>query len=268
MASIDVRFSGSVPANYERYLVPLLFRPYAEILAERAAAFAPRRILETASGTGVVTEALTRALPDAEIVATDLNKAMLDVAATRVSSPNVSFREADALDLPFEDSSFDLVVCQFGAMFYPDKVKGNAEARRVLHDGGHYVLAIWDRIDRNPLSHLAHRTMESHFPDNPPMFMMRGPFSYYEPEWIERDLKAAGFACVDIETIELVSRSPSAEEAARGLSHGSPMRVELEEYGPDALDSVHLELAAAARRYEGPSGFEAPMSAHIVTATK
>jgi ubiquinone/menaquinone biosynthesis C-methylase UbiE len=268
MASVDVRFSGSVPANYERYLVPLLFRPYAKILAERASALRARRILETAAGTGVVTDALARALPEVEIVATDLNQAMLDVAATRVSSAKVSFLEADALDLPFDDGSFDLVVCQFGVMFYPDKVRGNAEARRILSDRGHYLLAIWDSIERNPLSNLAHRTMERQFPDNPPMFMKRGPFSYYEPEWIERDLRAAGFATVDIETIELTSRSTSAADAARGLSHGSPMRVELEEYGPGALDSVYAEFSKAARQYEGPDGFQAPMSAHIVTATK
>ena len=268
MASIDVRFSGSVPANYEQYMVPLLFRPYAELLAERAVQFRPRSILETAAGTGVVTDALVRALPDATIIATDLNQAMLDVAATRVRSPNLSFREVDALELPFGDAEFDLVVCQFGAMFYPDKVKGNAEARRVIRDGGHYLLAIWDAIERNPLSNLAHQTMQEHFPDNPPMFMKRGPFSYYEPEWIERDLKAAGFDGVDIETVTLTSRSPSAADAARGLCYGSPMRVELEEHGPEALDAVFEELAVAARRYEGPEGLDAPMSAHIVTATK
>ena len=189
MASIDIRFSGSVPANYERYMVPLLFQPYAEILAERAAQFAPRQILETAAGTGVVTAALARALPEAEIIATDLNQAMLDVAAKRVSSDSVSFRQADALDLPFEDESFDLVVCQFGVMFYPDKVRGNAEARRVLRDGGRYLLAIWDGMDRNPLSELAHQTMERRFPDNPPMFLQRGPFSYHDAHWIERDLE-------------------------------------------------------------------------------
>ena len=268
MASIDVRFSGSVPANYEQYMVPLLFRPYAELLAERAAQFQPRSILETAAGTGVVTDALVRALPDAEIVATDLNPPMLDVAATRVRSPNLSFRQADALDLPFADGSFDLVICQFGVMFYPDKVKGNVEARRVLRDGGHYLLAVWDRIERNPLSSLAHDTMQRQFPDNPPMFMTRGPFSYYEPEWIERDLATAAFGKIAIETVELRSRSPSAEDAARGLTYGSPMGVELEGYGPDALGRVFDEFSRAAREYEGPDGFDAPMTAHIVTATK
>jgi ubiquinone/menaquinone biosynthesis C-methylase UbiE len=268
MASIDVRFSGSVPANYEQYMVPLLFRPYAELLAELAEQFQPRAILETAAGTGVVTDALARTLPDAKIIATDLNQAMLDVAATRVNSPNVTFREADALDLPFTDGEFDLVACQFGAMFYPDKVKGNAEALRVLRDGGHYLLAIWDKIERNLLSNLAHETMLRRFPDNPPMFMKRGPFSYHEPEWIERDLKAAGFSAIDIETVELRSRSPSAEDAARGLTYGSPMGVELEGYGPGAIDQVFEDFSRAALEYEGADGFDAPMAAHIVTATK
>jgi ubiquinone/menaquinone biosynthesis C-methylase UbiE len=268
MVSVDVRFSGSVPANYERYMVPLLFRPYAEQLAERAARFNPTRILETAAGTGVVTQALSDALPDAAIVATDLNQAMLDVAGERVASPNVSFRQADALELPFDDSEFDLVVCQFGVMFYPDKVRGNAEARRVLRDGGRYLLAIWDRIERQGLSNLAFESMEQLFPDNVPMFMKRGPFSYYEPEWIERDLHAAGFEEIEIETIESVSRSPSAADGARGLVYGSPMGVELEDYGPGALDAVFARLSDAARRYEGPNGFEAPMVAHIVTAIR
>jgi len=266
MASVDVRFSGSVPANYERYMVPLLFRPYAELLAERARGFAPKRILETAAGTGVVTSALADALPDSKIVATDLNQAMLDVAQTRVQSPKVNFQQADALDLPFEDASFDLVVCQFGVMFYPDKVRGGSEARRVLRDGGHYLFAVWDRIERNGLSDLANQSLVDAYPNNPPQFMTRGPFSYHDTECIERDLRAAGFTDLSIETVELVSRSGSAEEGARGLVYGSPMGVELEEYGPGALDRVFADLVRTARRYEGANGFEAPMAAHVVTA--
>jgi ubiquinone/menaquinone biosynthesis C-methylase UbiE len=268
MQSLDVRFSGSVPANYERYMVPLLFRPYAELLASRAARLRPHHILETAAGTGVVTAALADALPEADIVATDLNQAMLDVARTRVASSRVTFRQANALELPFEDGSFDLVVCQFGVMFYPDKVKGNAEARRVLRDGGAYLLAVWDRIERNLLSHLANESMRRTFPDNPPEFMVRGPFSYHEPEWIERDLRASGFTDIAVETVDFLSRSPSSEDAARALCYGSPMGIELEEYGPDALDHVFANLTQCASEYEGANGFEAPMSAHLVTATK
>ena len=110
--------------------------------------------------------------------------------------------------------------------------------------------------------------MQQLFPDNPPMFMMRGPFSYADPEWIRRDLAAAGFSDIELETIELPSRSPSARDAAMGLCYGSPMRVGLEEHGEAALDNTFERLTEAAQKYEGPQGFEAPMSAHIVTATK
>ena len=268
MESVDVRFSGSVPANYERYMVPLLFRPYAEQLADRAAGYAPKRILETAAGTGVVTAALAAAIPDAQIVATDLNQDMLTIAAERAASDRVTFAAADAQELPFDDGEFDLVVCQFGIMFYPDKVKGNSEAHRVLRDGGRYLLAIWDSIERNTLCDLANRSMHKLFPDNPPKFMERGPFSYHDPEWIERDLRAAGFGTVDIETVALRSRSPSADDAARGLTYGSPMGVELAEYGAGALERVFEDFSGAAREFEGAGGFDAPMTAHIVTATK
>src|SRR3569832_923082 len=132
MHDMDVRFSGSVPSNYARYLVPLLFQPYADELASRARSWLPGHVLETAAGTGVVTAALHQALSDANIVATDLNPDMLAVAAQRVRSDKVSFEPADAQDLRFADETFDLVDCQIGIMFFPDKVKANAEARRVL----------------------------------------------------------------------------------------------------------------------------------------
>src|SRR5690348_8860185 len=140
MKDQELRFSGSVPANYDQLMVPLLFRPYAEELARRGRQLNPKRLLESAAGTGAVTEELHQALPDAEIVATDLNQPMLDVAAARLSSDRVSYVAADAQALPFPDNSFDLVVCQFGAMFFPDRVRGHSEAWRVLDHGGHYLL--------------------------------------------------------------------------------------------------------------------------------
>jgi ubiquinone/menaquinone biosynthesis C-methylase UbiE len=127
MTATDSLFAGSIPGLYHRYLGPLLFQPYAEEVARRALRLSPQRILETAAGTGIVTAELHRALPDAEIVATDLNPAMLELAAEHVSSDKVGYQAADALDLPFADASFDLVVCQFGAMFYPDKVAAIAK---------------------------------------------------------------------------------------------------------------------------------------------
>jgi len=268
MKDQEIRFSGSVPQNYDRLMVPLLFRPYAEELARRAQRFAPRRILETAAGTGAVTQALSEALPETEIVATDLNQPMLDAAAERVRSGRVRFVQADAQQLPFDDKTFDLVVCQFGAMFYPDKVRGHSEARRVLSEGGCYLLAIWDRIERNDLTDAAQQALIACFPDDPPMFMREGPFGYSDPLRIETDLHDAGFDTVEIETVELRSRSPSAEDAATALFYGSPMGVEVEEREPGSGERVFQMVLEALRRFDGPDGVDAPMSAHIVTASK
>jgi SAM-dependent methyltransferase len=268
MKEPELRFTGSVPEKYEALMVPLIFRPYAEELARRARAFAPRRILETAAGTGVVTRALHHALPDGELVASDLNQPMLDVNAERIGSDRVRFAEADAQQLPFEDESFDLVVCQFGAMFFPDKVRGHSEARRVLRDGGRYLLAIWDSIERNPVTEVTQQVLIDAFPDDPPTFMREGPFGYSDPLRIESDLHEAGFDTVEIETVELRSQSPSAHDAATALCYGTPMGTELDEREPGSLERVFPLVEQALRQFEGPDGIDAPMSAHIVTATK
>lgn len=268
MSATDIAFAGSIPQLYDKYLGPLLFEPYAEQIARRASEFDPRRLLETAAGTGIVTQALQQALPDAEIVATDLNQAMLDVAAARVRPGAIRFQAGDAQELPFEDSSFDCVVCQFGIMFYPDKVRGNSEARRVLRDGGHYLLAIWDSIDRNLATMAAGRAVADLFPPGSGNFYERVPFRYHDRSLIEADLRAAGFTDIAIETVELRSRIGSAPEAATGLVQGSPMRAEIERIDPAMLEPATAAATAALRQFEGPDGFDAPMSAHIVTATR
>lgn len=264
----ELRFTGSVAEKYDRLMVPLLFRPYAEELARRARTWRPRRILETAAGTGAVTQALHEALPDSALIATDLNAPMLEAAAKRVRSGDVEFIEADAQELPFDDDSFDLVVCQFGAMFFPDKIRGHSEARRVLRNGGHYLLAIWDRVEVNDISHAAQEALIDCFRDDPPLFMREGPFGYHDPLVIESDLREAGFDTVEIETVELRSRSPSAEDAASALFYGTPMGVEVEEREHGSGERVFPAVLEALRPFEGAGALDARMAAHIVTATK
>lgn len=267
MRATDIQFAGSIPELYDRYMVPLLFRPYAELVAERARAFGPKRILETAAGTGVVTRALHDALPDAGIVATDLNPPMLEQAARRVGD-GVRFQPADALDLPFGEGEFDLVVCQFGVMFFPDKVRGHSEARRVLAPGGRYLTVIWNSVDRNLATEVAGKAVAALFPDDPTAFYNRIPFRYFDTAEIEADLRAAGFADIAIDTVDLRSRAPSAREAAIALTQATPMRAEIEQNGPGALERATDAAEQALRRFESPDGFDAPMSAHLVTATK
>jgi SAM-dependent methyltransferase len=261
MSKGDSLFAGSVPALYNRCLGPLLFVPYARDLAARAAALRPHRILETAAGTGIVTEALARALPDAEIVATDLNQAMLDVAAARGIPATISYQTADALALPFPDGGFDLVVCQFGAMFFPDRVAAYGEARRVLRPGGRFLFSVWDSLELNPVSKLLGDTVAALFSDDPPGFYRRVPFGYHVVAQIDADLRAAGFADIVIETVSLTSRV-DARAAATGLCQGSPMGAEIEARGGDLA-----AVADAATEALAPlDGKEMPMSAHVVSA--
>jgi ubiquinone/menaquinone biosynthesis C-methylase UbiE len=209
MTETGTPFKHSTPELYDRYMGPLLFEPFAKLVGQRAALLQPDRIRETAAGTGIVTRALHLAVPRAQIVATDVNPVMLDVAAQRLGSDRVSFQPADAQDLPFDDESFDLVVCQFGVMFFPEKVRANEEARRVLRAGGHYLLVSFDRLEFNPVPKAAGNVVAELFPDDPPAYMERGPFSYVDPAFIEHDLLAAGFTKISWR------RSPSQAVAAR-----------------------------------------------------
>jgi ubiquinone/menaquinone biosynthesis C-methylase UbiE len=268
MTAQDTVFAGSIPAIYDRFMVPLVFAPYADVVARKAASFQPARILETAAGTGVATAALHRALPEAEIVATDLNPPMLEEAARRISGPRVRFQPADALALPFADASFDLVVCQFGVMFYPDKVLGHSEARRVLRDGGHYLLVIWDKVERNLATMTAGRAVAELIPGEAARFYERVPFRYHDQSEIAADLRAAGFADVAFETVALESRAASARDAAMALVQGTPMRADIEQVDSQLLGPATDAAAKALAQFEGPDGFSAPMSAHLVTATK
>ena len=268
MPSTDTIFAGSIPATYDRLMVPMLFEPYAVDVAERAKSYSPRDILETAAGTGVVTQALHRALPEARIIATDLNPAMLEVAAERLRSDKVRFQAADAQDLPFDEESFDLVVCQFGVMFYPDKLAANRDAFRVLRPGGRYLFAIWDTLDRNPASKAVHEAVAAEFPADPPQFYARVPFGYADLEIVTADLIAAGFDDLEFETIAHRSRAPSSLDAATGLCQGTPLRSEIEARDHSALERVTQAAAKALQKFERPDGFDAPMSAHLVTAIK
>jgi SAM-dependent methyltransferase len=256
----DTVFAGSIPALYDRLLGPLLFEPYARDLAARATALQPRHILETAAGTGIVTAALLEATPEAQIVATDLNQAMLDVAAGTILSERVAFQQADAQALPFADASFDLVVCQFGVMFFPDRIAAFSEARRVLKPGGRFLFNAWDRIDRNPVTAAAAGAVAALFPDDPPSFFERVPFSCHDTVRIEADLRAAGFTDIAAETVEKTSRV-AARDAATGLCEGTPLRAEIEERG-----RLEAAVAAAAAALAPFDGREAPMSAHVFSA--
>ena len=185
----DKVFDGSIPALYETHLVPLIFEPYAADLANRLASRPITSVLELAAGTGVLTRALASVLPErVSVVATDLNQPMLDHAARLGTARPVEWRQADAMQLPFPDASFDAIACQFGVMFFPDKAKAFAETRRVLKPRGVFMFNVWDRIEDNEFADTITTALESLYPDDPPRFLARTPHGYHDPAAIERDL--------------------------------------------------------------------------------
>jgi ubiquinone/menaquinone biosynthesis C-methylase UbiE len=254
MAEQDRAFTGSIPVLYDRYMVPLLFEPYARDLAQRLAGLKEGRLLEIAAGTGAVTRVLDRTLPPGiEIVATDFNQAMLDHAMGVTNSSRVSWRQADAQALPFKDGEFDAVVCQFGVMFFPDKQKAFREARRVLKPGGRYIFNVWDRLEANPVSLAVADAVAACFPQDPPQFIRRAPYGHFDQAPIRRDLEAAGFSKVEAQTVARHTQA-SARDAALGYCQGSPLRNEIEACDPKGLDKA-TEAAAkaiAARFGDGP----------------
>lgn len=270
MTASDKEFTGSIPEFYDTYLVPLIFDAYASDLAGRVVALAPDTVLETAAGSGVVPRALANRLgPKARYVVTDLNQAMLDHAATKQGSDErIEWRQADALDLPFDKNSFDAVICQYGAMFYPDRVKGYAEAHRVLKPGGRYIFSVWDHIAENEFADVVTLAAAKVFPDDPPRFLARTPHGYHDIGVVRQDLNAAGFSDISVDTMEEVSRAPSPRHPAVAYCQGTPLRNEIEARDASLLEHVtdRATSAIAARYGNGP--VSAKIQAHIFTAVK
>ena len=265
----DRVFRGSIPALYDQYLGPMIFSPYADDLAARLTDLEHGRVLETAAGTGVVTRALVATLPrDVSIIATDLNQPMLDYASSQLSSERVTWRQADAQLLPFANGMFDAVVCQFGAMFFPDKPRAFAEAYRVLKPGGRYMFSVWDRIEANEFADVVVKAVATLFPEDPPMFLARTPHGHHETAALEAQLRTAGFRTAAVEVLTRESKSPSALSVAVGYCQGTPMRNEIEAHGTAALAAATEFATAAITAQYGSGPVTGQIRAHVITATR
>ncbi len=269
MRPTDTQFTGSIPELYATNLVPMFFDPYAQDLVARLADLSPEAtILETAAGTGAVTRALAAKLPRAKIVATDLNDAMLAVAARAV--PGVELQRADAQKLPFGEAAFDAVVCQFGFMFLPDKAAGAREARRVLRPGGRFVFNVWGPLGDNPASAVVDAAVARELPsDGAPAahgtFMERIPFGWHDGAAIRAVLEGAGFQAITIDTVDRATPA-TVTIAAMGLCKGTPLRGEIEARAPGRLDELTAVAERALRDHYGAETFENAMRAVVVTA--
>jgi ubiquinone/menaquinone biosynthesis C-methylase UbiE len=261
---VDREFTGSVAQVYEHYLVPLIFEPYARDLALRLANRRPLpgKVLEIAAGTGALTRQLASLLPDTvSITATDLNQPMLDQAMSKPTTRSVEWKQADAMNLTFPDESFDAIVCQFGAMFFPDRAMAYRETRRVLRRGGCFLLSVWDRIEENEFPDVITQALARMFPDDPPRFMARTPHGYPLSAVVD-DLARGGFVRLEPATISARSRAASARAAAIAFCHGTPLRSEIEQRGrlDEATEAAERELA---QRF-GAGEVDGKIQAHVI----
>lgn len=264
----DKTFAGSIPEIYDTYLVPLIFEDFAADMARRVAELEPGAVLETAAGSGVVTRALAPLLKSgSRYVVSDLSQPMLDRAARRQpGAARLEWQQADALALPFGDGSFDAVCCQFGVMFFPDRITGFREARRVLRAGGRFVFNAWDRIEENEFALVVTDAAAEIFPADPPRFLARTPHGYHDPERIVRDVREAGFDNVELVTITRTSRAPSALHPAIAYVQGTPLRNEVEARDPRAMAEVTNRAAERIAQRFGGGPVEGRIRGHVVIA--
>ncbi len=270
MVATDKVFAGSIPELYDRLMVPLIFEPYAVDLAKRVVAAGPRDVLETAAGTGVLTRALALKLPaGAHITATDLNQPMLDYAKARQSGDKrIGWKQADALALPFEDHSFDVVACEFGAMFFPDKIQGYKEARRVLKPGGRLLFNVWDKISENDFADTVTDAVAELFPDDPPRFLARTPHGYHDGKQIRAELAEAGFTAVTIDAVDARSKAASPRDPAVAYCQGTPLRNEIEARGASRLEEATDHAAEAMAQKYGKGAVDGRIRAFVISAAR
>ena len=268
MPSTSAQFVGSIPNSYHRGLGPVLFADWASEMARRGTAGAPKDVLELAAGTGMVSRRLADGLPqDARLIVTDLNLPMLEVArGTLGGDPRVSFAEVDATALPFPDAAFDRVVCQFGVMFFPDRVAAYREARRVLRPGGTYLMSTWGPSAANPFSEVVQGIVTRFFPADPPGFY-RVPFSCGDPAEVRRDLEAAGWRQVEHQALERIKAVADPAAFSRALIYGNPLILEIRQRGgvdPDEL--VEAVLTGLVARF-GSDPMNLPQQVSMFTCT-
>ncbi|MFJ1969192.1 class I SAM-dependent methyltransferase [Streptomyces sp. NPDC087903] len=251
-----------MPEAYERHLVPGVFRPFASDLAVRAGALRPRTVLELAAGTGALTSALLTAVPTASVVATDLNEAM--VAAGSAREPRADWQQADAQELPFEDGSFDLVLCQFGVMFFPDRPAAYSEVRRVLAPQGRFMFNSWGTLASHGFGAAFQAALERSMPDGAPSFLEDVPHGYTDPAVVAADLAAAGLTLATVEAVTLEGVAESAASVATGFLTGTPVSAAVQ--SRDDAQTLQAAITQKLTDCLGPGPVTAPMTATVYTA--
>ncbi|HKP46129.1 MAG TPA: class I SAM-dependent methyltransferase [Pyrinomonadaceae bacterium] len=269
MSHQNTGFTGSIPENYDRYLGPLWFEPYAQDIAGRVSVPDDGAVLELACGTGIVTRRLRERLPaNVRLVATDLNEPMIAFAKRKFTEQErIEWKQADMTELSFDDEFFDAVVCQFGIMFVPDKQRVFQEVLRVLKPGCSFLFNVWDSMDHNDLARVTHQTIVKAFPADPPRFF-EIPYGFNDREAITAMLENAGFQRIEFDVLKFPSVASSAAEISNGLIKGTPVFGAINERGPGYADRIQAAVAEEIANQLGDNPVSCSIQAVVFEATK
>jgi ubiquinone/menaquinone biosynthesis C-methylase UbiE len=262
-------YSGSVPANYDTYLVPLLFEPYAADLTYRIGKAPVNAVLEIACGTGIVSSHVIRLLESGgSLTASDINADMLHYAQSAVKDNRIKWDVADAQSLPYNDQVFDTIYCQFGVMFFADKVKAYKEIYRVLKPGGRFLFNVWGSYAYNQRSAVVEKVMSQLFGASYPNLLEKGPYSYYNKEVIQDQMTLAGFPFIEINEVHKETRFTDVQQLVKGFVDGSPLSAFLNLQPKEKVVEVKEYLTQALLIQSEELGNRVPMQALVIETMK
>jgi ubiquinone/menaquinone biosynthesis C-methylase UbiE len=270
MSHAAFKFTGTGAANYDQYLGPILFEPAAlQVMPFLHKPGTTDAVLEIAGGTGRLTRHLLKKFPPPiRLVATDLNPDMLEIAKQQINNDAVEYSPQDAQNLSFADNSFDLVVCQFGLMFFPDKARGVKEAFRVLRPGGQCFFSTWESVEGIPMLDLIFNDvlLPANNDEDPARFLV--PFSLYDPTALQTLMQDAGFKNIQYNKINFQSGQTNAEAIVTGLFSKHSIGAGIRQTDPEKFDRIKTEMETKIKQKFGDGTFSFELAAHLVSGMK
>jgi len=268
MPAPSVFFGGSISQNYEDYLGAFLFEPYAADLAGRIRFDDIQRILELACGSGRLTRHIAESLPHTvSLTATDLSEDMIAVAKGKLSDDRITWAVADMQNQPFENGSFDVVVCQFSLMLVPDQARALSEIFRVLRPGGKLLFSTWTDLAYNRLWAIGDRVIKEALGKSP-LLQDPGPFALDDAIAVQQLLSKTGFSGIRVATVTNTGEIESAEKAAYGLIYGLPVSLFIQKHQPEALPVILRTLQHQLAAGLGDHPLRTPQKALVFEAAK
>jgi ubiquinone/menaquinone biosynthesis C-methylase UbiE len=246
-AQLNWHFLGSVPENYERYLVPSIFASWADDLVERAALLPGECALDVACGTGIVARFAARKLGNiGNVTGLDASAPMLTAARAAAIEEGlvVEWREGSAQELPFADAAFDVVLCQQGLQFFPDKSSALREMNRVLRPGGRLVLSVWGPIERSPGFAVLAEALRRHVSPAACELIASGPFGLGDAEELRALIAGADFRDITVRAAVKTLRYRSPAEFVLGYVASSPLASAVGNADASARASLLAEVGA------------------------